>query len=544
MRTHTLLLLTFILFSNLINAQSDKIQQLKSEVLGTTGKVYIEKMLNLADGYLEENSTDLALKAIKVSIEKAEESNDNNLLALGLNRQAKAYIQEGNFSKAKKRLDKSQKLLTKLDQRALQFDNAYTLLQVAQLRKKNKDIISAENQIAILKDKLDLSPSDIQKLKNLGIYESIFPEAIVMETVKEKNEELSKAVENLEEVTEELTEKSEDLVDKQIQLKNIVQQKQVEIIKMTESQAKSELLLEKQKRMVDSLDFKSEIDSLVLAISEKELQQAEINLQEQEAVTALQESQRNFSFALAGIGVLIAIGMFLRFLGMKNHAKVLEEKNKIIKEEKERSEELLLNILPKAIAKELKEEGQAKARHYDKVTVLFADFKNFSEISKQMSPEMLIDELDYCFKNFDFITSNLRLEKIKTIGDCYMCAGGLPSPNDDHPTRVIQAALEMQNFLEELKQEKISKGVPYFEARIGIHTGPIIAGVVGLKKFAYDIWGDTVNVASRMETGSEAGRVNISGSTYELVKNNFAVEYRGKVPAKNMGEVDMYFVEG
>jgi len=527
-----------------MNAQSNKIQQLKDEVLGTSGKVYIEKMLNLADGYLSENSPDLSLKVTKVSIQKAEESNNNNLLALGLSLEGKALIQKGDFSKAKKRLEKSQKLLSKLDQRPLQFENAYTLLQVAQLRNKNKDITSAENQIAILKDKLTLSPRDIQDLKNKGIYEVIFPKAIAMETVKEKNNELSKELENLEETKVELTEKSEALVDRQVQLKNIVQQKQGEILKMTEAQAKVDLLLEKQKRMVDSLDFEREIDSLVLAISDKELKQAESNLQEQEAITALQQSQRNFSIALALIGLLIAGGMFLRYIGIKNHAKVLEAKNKIIKEEKERSEELLLNILPRAIAKELKEEGQAKAKHYEKVTVLFADFKNFSEISKLMTPEVLINELDYCFKNFDFITSNLHLEKIKTIGDCYMCAGGLPSPNDDHPERVIQAALEMQSFLDELKREKIEKGVPYFEARIGIHTGPIIAGVVGLKKFAYDIWGDTVNVASRMETGSEPGRVNISGSTYELVKNKFEVEYRGKVPAKNMGEVDMYFVEG
>lgn len=544
MKTYTFLLCIFLLFPYWLSAQSTKIQQLKDEVLGTSGKVYIEKMLNLSDGYLEENSPDLALKAIKPAITMAEEINDNILIAKGLNREGKALKQKGSLSKAKKRLEKSQKLLSKLDQKALQFDNVYTLLQIAQLRNKSKDITSAENQIAILKNSLKLSSKDIQDLKKIGIYESIFPNAIAMEEISEKNEKLEKAVENLEEAKVELKEKSDDLVDRQVQLNNIVVQKQKEIVQMTESQAKTELLVVQQKRMMDSLDFEMEIDSLVLAISDKELDQAKRNLQEQETIAALKQSQRNFSLALAGMGIIVAFGMFLRFLGAKNHAKVLEEKNKIIKDEKERSEELLLNILPKAIAKELKEEGEAKARHYEKVTVLFADFKNFSEISKQMTPEVLISELDYCFKNFDFITSNLQLEKIKTIGDCYMCAGGLPTPNDDHPTRVIQAALEMQNFLEQLKQEKIKKGIPYFEARIGIHTGPIIAGVVGLKKFAYDIWGDTVNVASRMETGSEPGRVNISGSTYELVKKEFKMEYRGKVPAKNMGEVDMYFVEG
>ena len=478
MKTRIIFIIFFVPF--FLSAQSDRIEKLESEVSGTSGKVYVQNMLTLIDAYLDEGFPDLATKAVVATINQSKKIGDNALLAKAYNREAKCFKLQGDYSKAQKRIRKSQKLLSKIDDRPLQFDNAYTLLQLAMLRQKSKEIKTAENQIAILKNKLKLSSLDIQELKRIRIYNIIFPEAVEMEKISEENENLSGKVENI-------NEKSEVLEKKKTELNSIVAAKEQEIIKMSESQAKAILLVEQQKRVLDSLNFQSEIDSLVLAISEKELSNAENALKEQEMATAYKQSQRNLSLVIAGSGFLIAIGMFLRFLGLKNHSKVLEEKNKMIEAEKERSEELLLNILPKAIARELKEDGHAKAKHYSNVTVLFADFKNFSQIAKKMSPEDLIDELDFCFKEFDRITSRLNLEKIKTIGDCYMCAGGLPLPNSDHPKRVIQAALEMQAFLEGLKIEKIKRGEEYFEARIGIHSGPIIAGVVGLKKFAYDI---------------------------------------------------------
>ncbi|MEL6923471.1 MAG: adenylate/guanylate cyclase domain-containing protein, partial [Bacteroidota bacterium] len=333
-----------------------------------------------------------------------------------------------------------------------------------------------------------------------------------------------------------------ELEENRAELEAMVIKKQGQIRRMSESQAKAQLMIERQKQLTDSLRFQSALDSLQLAFAQKDLQQTEMALKEQETETQLRQSQRNFLFALAAIVGIVAIGLFLRFLGMRSHARVLEEKNKIIKEEKERSEDLLLNILPVAIANELKENGEAKTRRYEQVSVLFADFKGFSKISRELSSEDLISELDTCFRAFDRIIQKYRLEKIKTIGDAYMCAGGLPAPDNGSPVEVVRAALEMQEFLTTLKLERVEKGLPYFEARIGIHTGPIIAGVVGLKKFAFDIWGDTVNVASRMESGGTPGKVNISGTTYEMIKEDFECEYRGKVPAKHIGEVDMYFV--
>ncbi len=216
--------------------------------------------------------------------------------------------------------------------------------------------------------------------------------------------------------------------------------------------------------------------------------------------------------------------------------------NKIITKEKQRSEDLLLNILPSEIAKELKQYGEVVAQSYNLVTVLFTDFKDFTKMSKILSPESLVNEIDYCFMEFDRIIGKYEIEKIKITGDVYMCAGGLPIANTHNPVDVVKAGLEIQKFMETYKIEKEKKGQPFFEIRLGIHTGRVVAGIVGVKKFAYDIWGDTVNIASRMESSGEAGKVNISGHTYELVKEHFACTCRGKIKAKNKGEIDMYFV--
>jgi adenylate cyclase len=202
-----------------------------------------------------------------------------------------------------------------------------------------------------------------------------------------------------------------------------------------------------------------------------------------------------------------------------------------------------LNILPEETAEELKATGTAKAKSFDMVSVLFTDFKNFTQASEKLSPAELVAEINFCYSEFDKIITHHGIEKIKTIGDAYMCAGGLPATNTTNPVDVVQAGLEMVAFIEKNKQDRIAKDQPFFELRCGVHTGPVVAGIVGIKKFAYDIWGDTVNTASRMESSGEIGKVNISGSTYDLVKDKFHCVHRGKVKAKNKGEIDMYFVE-
>ncbi len=236
-----------------------------------------------------------------------------------------------------------------------------------------------------------------------------------------------------------------------------------------------------------------------------------------------------FTINLLGAGALIFV-MFYYFVGKKNFFQA-------------RSESLLLNILPKEISEELKTKGRAEARYFSAVTVMFTDFKNFTRISELLSPAELVAEIDTCFKAFDNIIIKHNIEKIKTIGDSYMCAGGLPVANGTHAMDVVCAGLEIKQYINVYSEERMKAGKEPFEIRIGIHSGPVVAGIVGFKKFAYDIWGDTVNIASRMESSGEAGKVNISGSTYEMVKNSFQFTYRNKIPAKNKGEIDMYFVE-
>lgn len=221
----------------------------------------------------------------------------------------------------------------------------------------------------------------------------------------------------------------------------------------------------------------------------------------------------------------------------------IREEKEVLQKERDRSEELLLNILPAETMEELKATGQANARRHEMVTVLFSDFQGFTQISEILPPEQLVADLDHCFKAFDRIIQLHGLEKIKTVGDCYVCAGGLNEANQGSAVKVVQAARDMIKALQSFNANQLATGKPAFEARIGIHTGPVVAGIVGIKKYAYDIWGDTVNIAARMEQSSEGGRINLSDTTYELVKNEFTCTHRGKVEAKGKGLVDMYFVE-
>ena len=218
------------------------------------------------------------------------------------------------------------------------------------------------------------------------------------------------------------------------------------------------------------------------------------------------------------------------------------QRNKI-KKGKKMSDELLLNILPSTIAEELKSKGNAESKLIDEVTVLFTDFKGFTQLSEQFTPQELVAEINECFSAFDQIMTKHNVEKIKTIGDSYMAAGGLPTSNKTHAQDVIHAALEIQQFMAGYKKAREEAGKLFFEIRIGIHSGPVVAGIVGIRKFAYDIWGDTVNTASRMESSGEVGKVNVSESTYNLTQDVFSFTYRGKIEAKGKGEISMYFAE-
>ncbi|QQL49925.1 adenylate/guanylate cyclase domain-containing protein [Mucilaginibacter ginkgonis] len=217
------------------------------------------------------------------------------------------------------------------------------------------------------------------------------------------------------------------------------------------------------------------------------------------------------------------------------------ERTRELNQSLERSDSLLKNILPADIAEELKTSGGSEARLFDEVTVLFTDFVNFTTISEWLSPKELVNELHYCFKAFDEIMSRYGIEKIKTIGDAYLAVAGLPNPDSKHASNAINAAIEVAAFISKRKQQL---GDKTFDVRIGVHSGSVVAGIVGVKKFAYDIWGDTVNTAARMEQNSEPGKINVSEKTYALVKDTFSFTYRGEIAAKNKGNLKMYFANG
>ncbi|MDZ7612886.1 MAG: adenylate/guanylate cyclase domain-containing protein [Flavobacteriaceae bacterium] len=277
-------------------------------------------------------------------------------------------------------------------------------------------------------------------------------------------------------------------------------------------------------------------------VSEK---QVKVDLLEKEA--SIQElskkKQQNFLYGSVLITFLVAMLAF----GLFRRSKFVEKTNGIIKAEKIRSDNLLLNILPRETAFELKTKGLVQAKKFDSVTVMFADFVSFTKHSEHMTPEELVKNVGFYFSEFDKIMEKHKLEKIKTLGDAYMCAGGLPFVSKNHAEKMILAAFDILDFVESVK--KCKHNDPGYEVlhcwdiRIGINSGPVVAGVVGSKKFAYDIWGDTVNIASRMQTASESGMINIAQNTFELIKDQFNCTFRGEVDVKNKGIMKMYYVD-
>jgi class 3 adenylate cyclase len=223
--------------------------------------------------------------------------------------------------------------------------------------------------------------------------------------------------------------------------------------------------------------------------------------------------------------------------------RMVSERTQELAEEKHRSESLLLNILPESTAAELKERGTAQARHYDECTVLFSDFQGFTVLSEQTEATGIVNELDRFFRAFDRITDKYGIEKIKTIGDAYMCASGVPDPKPSHAVDAVLMGLEMLDAVDEINALRIAEGHPAWPIRIGMHSGPLIAGVVGQKKFAYDVWGDTVNLASRMESNGAAGRINVTSATLRQVERFVHVESRGEVNVKGKGNIESWFID-
>ncbi|MEM6316687.1 MAG: adenylate/guanylate cyclase domain-containing protein [Bacteroidota bacterium] len=508
--TRLLLFLSFILFYPFQSFGQDT--NLTSQI-----KILLEN----STYFYQENDFDKAAKQAQEAIVLAEQSQQKMLVATATYKKAQALLamkkrKRAHRKEAKELLKKSLFLLATTNNMELRLA---VLDQLEWIANQENDVASAT-----------LYAKQKQELKKLAETKEI------AEELEERTEELSEKTEELEEKTENLSVRVETLND---QKKALTEQ----VATLNEEQLQAQLVIALQKNEVDSFKFERQLDSLILAQNDFIVKEQASQLKLSQNELQLQQAQRNFFLALAGIVAIIAIGVFLRYTQSKKLNAVLKAKNEIIEQERKKSEQLLLNILPVVVANELKIHGVAKARKYNHATVFFSDFINFSHIAKSLSPEELVNLLDHYFKIFDKIIEKYGLEKIKTIGDAYMCVGGLPDRHPTHPQSVIQAGLEIQALLAKQKKTNEQAGKPYFEARIGIHTGPLVAGVVGSKKFAFDVWGDTVNVAARLEAKGASGKVNISASTYKIVKDDFKCTARGSIPVKNRGEIEMYFVE-
>lgn len=532
-----LFILFFLLFGLTVIAQ-DSIEQLEKDLQeASTSKDKMLISFQLAEAYLRVNTTK-SIDHGKRAYQLASDLKNDGMSAQAAYLVGQGYERDKNDRNAEvwyrsalaaakqagdsdliiKSVEKRSRLATKVRD----YRKAYQVVEEAFTH-----FSQTGTSISDLENKYDVQKSQLEKEKRRLEEERERLQSEISRLVGERAE-LSTDRDRLQQRQQQLTQEKQKVEEK-------ITETETELASVSEARKRAEEIAQVQAQRVKQLDREVLEKENVLLTQEAELNRAKLE--------AVQAANRQRFFFLIGIALSsVVLLLLILFLSSSRSRRQLSEKNKTIKQEQDRSEELLLNILPKPIAEELKEYGKAKARRYEQATVLFSDFINFTSIAEKLSPEELVEELDKCFKSFDFIISQYpEIEKIKTIGDSYMCASGL-SERRSIPTGIILAAMEMQQSLAEQRKEKQRLGKPYFEARIGIHTGPVVAGVVGMNKYAYDIWGDTVNTASRMESNGLEGQVNISETTYGLIKYQFDCEYRGKVQAKNKGLIDMYFV--
>ncbi|NOQ71242.1 MAG: tetratricopeptide repeat protein [Crocinitomix sp.] len=332
----------------------------------------------------------------------------------------------------------------------------------------------------------------------------------------------------------------QQFITQALQLKEIRNQLELQkqALSLKESENEVRMLAEQKEKQalalqLEKIERQKQEKNLLLEKKNGEILKLELN--ERAAFT------RNLIYFLFGL-LLIILLIILFYLNLRKRKREIDAQRILIAAERDKADKLLLNILPISVAEELKEKGKSIPRHYDVISIIFTDFAGFTKISEKLSPVQLVEKLDEIFLQFDLIVEKYGLNRIKTIGDAYMCAAGLPEEDPKHAENAVRAAMEMRDYVD-IFNTKLPAKAPKWNIRIGINTGPVVAGVVGIRKFAYDIWGDAVNVAARMESSGEISKVNISESTYELVKNKVKASHRGKIYAKNKGEIDMYFID-
>lgn len=468
----------------------------------------------IADVYSLLEKQDLAVSYYLKSIALLRKEKDSTILASALLNTGDLYISTNNLSKAMLYTQEAHQIFEKLNYKV---GMAYSLGNLGMIYAKLKQDDLATNNInkaiAILEVEKDYYPICVYLMTMSDIY---LEKNDIKKATQYTTKSLSLALKyNLK----------REIADANFKLSKIFEKSQQ--YQQSLFHFKNYTLFNDSIKNIESVKKISEIQAK-FEIDKKQLIVDKLNQEK--------KSQRI-------ITIISLIGVFLLFLlafGLYRRYKYVSKTNQIIENEKNRSNALLLNILPESTAAELKENGRVTSRKFDSVTVLFTDFVGFTNYSETLEPEQLVQQIDFYFSKFDEIIEKYNLEKIKTIGDAYMCAAGLTNDTQNHAHRMMAAAVEIVQFVEQCSVDSWPHQY-WFEIRVGIHTGPVVAGVVGTRKFAYDIWGDTVNIASRMESNSISGRINVSKDTYELVKDTFEFEYRGEIEVKNKGKMQMYF---
>jgi len=488
-----------------------------SKQLGNKARI-ANNLSNIGNVYTDLGDYPQALEYHRNALEINEGLQDKKGIAAGLAGIGKVYLQQRDYTRAAAFTSKAHNLahsigllstetealenLSRIYEKTGHYDSAYSAY---------RNFISLRDSISNAEIKKEITKKTLQ-FEFSKTEDSLRQQQLI--TDARLNEQILLATKRQQELT--LKQNALDLANKERALQRLAFLK-----------TQADLQYENQ----------TKAEQLARAENERKLQATQVTLQQTQLDLkdrALESQKTQRLFFIAGL-VLLALLSFFIFRNYRNQQK----SNRLIQVEKQKSDDLLRNILPGEVAAELKEKGEALARQYDTVTVLFTDFVDFTRISEHLSPQQLVGELHGCFKAFDEIIERHGLEKIKTIGDAYMAVSGLPVPDAQHARKAALAALDILQYI----RRRRAANPDSFQIRIGLHSGPVVAGIVGVKKFAYDIWGDTVNTAARMETGSEPGKINISGATYDLLKTAFGCAYRGKLAAKNKGEIDMYFLE-
>jgi adenylate cyclase len=516
---HLLAIYLAICTAHILCAQN--VEDIINNARAQAGTVRVEALLNAAEVSLNNNLYDKAFDLAKESNDLARKHRMKMQAAKSLNIMGKSLLnkprKKGLFRKEspEKYFEQSNDILDEIDadDTPLYAENEALLERLGD----NNDASDASTALAPTPP--PMPEKTVKEFENIDL---------------SKNEDFQRAMGMLNDMLEEKgmikspeTAQAAKRIAESGELQAKLAEKEAALSKMTEGQMKVEYLLLQQRQLLDSLLFRSSVDSLLLSNQNLALREA--------------KAGRNTSYAIAVALLLLCGGTAYSLFKSRQNTRLLAEKNHQIGIERERSEQLLLNVLPAAVATELKQRGTTSAQYHENVSVLFADFANFTQIAERITPQQLVSDLDSCFKAFDGIMAHHGLEKIKTIGDAYLCAGGLQAGHAQ-TVEMVNAARDMQQWLSDWNQGRAQQGLPTYHARIGIHQGPVVAGVVGAQKFAFDIWGDTVNIAARIEQAGEPGRINLSEAAHTALNGQVSCEPRGHIPAKNKGEIEMFFV--